>query len=121
MPDLDSTAVETLPNMSSSLSQLYTDWLAGKPVDQTAETFGLEVEDDRVFVTLIMVDEPSAQEAISALPELGAEVTSSFEAWIDAWVPISELEKVAALPGISLVREVVKVLPIDPVPEDNPP
>jgi subtilisin family serine protease len=107
------SADEALPNLSSSLSALYRGWGVEAPAGELLTAApGLEIAGERVFVTLIMLDEPSARQAIAVLPELGGEVSSSFQNWIDAWVPIASLEKVAALPGTSLVREVIEVFHI---------
>jgi hypothetical protein len=103
---------EALPNMSSGLSQLYHTWQSGEPVTETAQRLGIELSGERAFVTLVLLDEAAAQAAIAAIPELGGEVSSSFETMIDAWVPISALEQVAGLPGISLVREAVLANPV---------
>jgi hypothetical protein len=109
----ENTPVNTaVPNMSTELNNLYAGWLSGeyKP-DQLPESPSLEYSGDRVKVTLIMLDEGFAHQAEKILPGLGVEVLISYGPWIDAWVPISKLGDLARLPGISLVREPVSVMP----------
>ena len=75
-----SAGADTLPNLSSGLSQLYAGWQNGRPVEELAQAAGAaEVSGDRVKVMLIMLDEAAAQNAIAALPDLGAEVIVSFQ------------------------------------------
>jgi subtilisin family serine protease len=112
---------ESIRNLSTGLSNLYIDREAGLLATGSVSD-GLTLDDtgDRVMVMMIMLDETSAQQALDALPGLGAEVIVHYQTWIDAWVPVAMLEQVSTLPGVSLVREPVQVLPVDPVVHAQP-
>jgi hypothetical protein len=105
---------KALPNLSTNLSFLYMGWLSGEfSPDNLPVSPEFEISGNRVKVTLMMLSEADAQQAVSALPDLGGEVIVSYQTWVDAWVPIPQLGIIAALPGISLVREPEEVLPVD--------
>jgi hypothetical protein len=88
--DASIASVETLPNLSTGLSQLCRGWQNGKSMEELAQAAGVaELSGDRVMVTLIMLDEAAARNAIAALPGLGGAVIVSFQTWIDAWVPVA--------------------------------
>jgi subtilisin family serine protease len=106
-----------LPNMSTKLSMLNSASLPNQILNKTlAEELVLETDGERVMVTLIMLDQESADRAIGSLPELGAEVIVTYSTWIDAWVPVEAMKRVAALPGVSLMREPAQVLPAERPP-----
>lgn len=108
-------------NLTSSLDSLGQTWaISQSQALADASLMGLEMSDDRVLVTIIMNDLPQADAAVNALPGLGAEVTSRYEYWIDASVPVSALLQVAALPGVNEVRPRIAVYPLQE-PINNPP
>ena len=120
LPDPASDGEKPLPNMSTAVSKLYTTWQSDEHLHELPDGLSIpEVVGDRVMVMLIMLNEASAQQTIASLPELGAEVIAHHAIWIDARVPVPALEQVAALPGISLVREPVELFPVDPIPSDG--
>ena len=103
-----------LTKLSTALSQLYTNWLKSPPmaVEQAARQ-GVQVDGDLVKVMLIMLDEASASSARAVIPELGGKETAYYKLWVDAWVPISALDEIASLPGVSLVRLPIRVVPVE--------
>jgi hypothetical protein len=103
-----------VPNMTSSLNALLDTW-EQDPVQAVsfAASRGLELRADSVKVMLIMVDKDSANSALEPITANGGEVIAHYKRWVDAWVPISALESLAALPGVSQVREAIPVLPLE--------
>jgi hypothetical protein len=93
-----------MPNLATPLREI---WRAfhQSPIEMMpqAEKYELTIEDGRVLVTLIMLDEDSAEAALAALPTMGGEVTAHYEKWIDARVPIAKLVEIANLSGMSLL------------------
>ena len=104
-----------LPTLSTVLNKLFADWRDDPEaaIEQAIEQ-GLEIEDDRVKVLLIMLDEDSVEGTVDVISELGGEVTDRYQMWIDAWVPIGSLDAIAELPDLSQVREPIEVVPLDP-------
>jgi hypothetical protein len=104
----------SIPRLSSVLDELRRSY--GENAAQAlqeGELSGLEIQGDRVQVNLIMLDEASANAAVQTIPSLGGEVTAHYNVWIDAWIPIPQLEPLVYLPGVTLVQPVVPVYPVD--------
>jgi hypothetical protein len=104
------------PNLSSDLYDLYVAHQSGQPAANTSNDLPAapQVEGERVKVMLIMQDEASAEAALQALPGMNGEVTAHYQRWIDAWLPIDQLDNAARLSGISLVRTPITPNPVDP-------
>jgi subtilisin family serine protease len=102
-----------MPNLATPLREI---WRAfhQSPIEMMpqAEKYELTIEDGRVLVTLIMLDEDSAEAALAALPTMGGELTAHYEKWIDARVPIAKLVEIANLAGVSLVDRPTAVMPL---------
>ena len=105
-------------HLSSDLSSLYSSW-GTSAFDTTVQSLveGLEMRGGQIRVMLVMLDSASAEAAKPAIEALGGEVANQFKSWIDAWVPIQNLEQVAAIDGVSLVRTPIR---LGPVPGDLP-
>ena len=106
--------------LGTELAELYTQW----PTDpqqaaQAAEARGVKVLGDKVAVMLIMQDEAAGESAIESIMALGGDVTAHFETWIDANVPITTLLQLAQIPGVSLVRSQIEVVPADDEPPEG--
>jgi hypothetical protein len=94
-----------LPKLDTTLNVLLERWQrSGASALEEAGAGGMAVEGERILVTLIMRDDASTKDAIAALPELGAEVTSHYSTWIVALVPMDQLAAVSLLPGVSIVK-----------------
>ncbi len=107
--------------LSTALDQLLADWqVARDKAREEAQTRGLELEHERVKVMLMMLDEASAEAAVAEISKLGGEVTAHYSTWIDAWVPVAALADLAALPGVTLVREPASVFPVDGIVPTTP-
>jgi subtilisin family serine protease len=107
----DKPQIETL---STALDQIFTDWIENPQVARSfAETRGIHLKADRLQIMLIMLDEASAASAVDVIPQLGGRVIGRYKTWIDAWVSIEMLDEIAALQGVSLVREPIQVFPIE--------
>jgi len=116
----DSKTKPRLPSLSTALDQLYTDWqLTPEQAVAQARKQGIEINSDLVKVMLIMADDTSADAAVLAIPTLGGQVTVRYQTWIDAWVPIKSLGRIATLPGVSQVREPIPVMPLTPPKGDT--
>ena len=100
-----------IPTLATPLRELWSAFRTS-PIEtmQQAENYELTVEDSRVLVTFIMVDDASAEAALAALPTMGGEVTAHYGKWIDATVPIAQLVEIANLPGVSLVDRPTPVM-----------
>ena len=107
-----------VPNLSSRLDNLYSTWTNSRTqAAEMAEVFGFELSGSRVKVMFIMHDDASAQSVIDALPAYGGTVTASYSRWVDAWVPVESVRELAQLPGVSLLRTPIPLMPADPEPE----
>ena len=103
-----------LPALSTALNRLLSEWrVSPDTAIEQAEALGLEIDDGRIKIMLIMLDEHSADAAEAAIPALGGEVIIRYQTWIDAWAPIESLEAIADLPGLSQAREPIPVLPLE--------
>jgi subtilisin family serine protease len=104
------------PNLSNDLYDLYETHQNGQPVTSSDDDLpgAPQVEDGRVKVMLIMLDEASADAALQQLPGMGGTVTAHYKQWIDAWLPIDQLDDAAQFSGISLVRTPIERMPVDP-------
>lgn len=101
----------TIATLSSVLDQLrHTD--SGQTLD-SALTNDLRMESGRVQVNLVTQSTEAAISAGQAIPALGGEVTAQFNVWVDAWVPVAQLEALARLSGVTLVQPVIPVIPTD--------
>ena len=111
-----------IATLSSALDQLRRSYSenAAQAV-QESELHGLRVEGNRVQVNFIMLDEASTNAAVQAIPTLGGEVTAHYNVWIDAWVPIVQLEQFAQLPGVALAQPVVPVFPVSNLEQQDDP
>lgn len=92
------------PNLSPLLNMLVADWPDGPGVSQVMQQ-GVEIIDNRVKVMLVMQNETAVKSTIATLSASGGDIIAHQEIWIDAWIPVEVLRKVADLPGISIVRE----------------
>ncbi len=103
--------IETL---STALDQLLTNWTEDpQAARRFVQTRGINLKADRLQIMLIMLDEVSATSAVETIPQLGGRVIGRYKTWIDAWVSIEMLDEIATLSGVSLVREPIRVLPIE--------
>lgn len=110
------SARQTSPvsSLSSELQQLVTTWQQSRTeaIAQASAT-DLDLIGDRVHVLFIMLDEAAADSAEASIEMAGGEVTSRYERWIDALVPVLSLETLAQIPGLSLIQRVIEVVPLD--------
>jgi len=106
----------SLSRLSGPLMQLYAGW-SKSPAEAVEQALGqgAQVDGDMVKVMLILVDEASADSVLAIVAGLGGKVTAHYKQWSDAWVPIAELAKVSSLPGVSLVRLPIRLVPVDDV------
>ena len=97
------------PILDSSLNRLLRK-------DRTApegDDPGLKVEDGRVGVTIILLEEEASEEVRDAVVRLGGDVTAHYKIWIDATVPVSALEALAAIQAVGQIRKPIPVFPLD--------
>lgn len=85
-----------------------------------ADALNFEVANGTVAVMFIMHDNASADAAIPVIEASGGIVTARYDRWIDALVPIPALGSLARLPGLSLLRRVIEVYPVDGPVEPSP-
>jgi subtilisin family serine protease len=71
---------------------------------ESAQAHSLTIQDGKVWVTLVMQDEASADAATPQIAALGGEVKNRYQRWMDALAPIGVLDAISQLPGVSLVR-----------------
>ncbi|NDJ55184.1 MAG: S8 family serine peptidase, partial [Chloroflexi bacterium] len=71
-----------------------------------------------VAVMLEMEDEAAAEHALTLLPDMGGEKIGHYSRWIDAWIPIANLDQVGQVPGVIYARQSVLV---EPLPQPEPP
>jgi len=117
LPPLQAQPKEGLPQLDTPLNQLLSGWKANREQARAGATAqGVKIEQERVHVTILMLDEAAAEDALVALPGLGGEVTAHYKWAIDAWIPIARLGDLAKLPRVSLIHQ-----PIPPMPLEDPP
>src|SRR5688572_11856070 len=97
------------PILDSSLNRL----LRKDPTAPAGKDFGLQVEDGRVGVTLVLLEEEASEEVRDAVVRLGGDVTAHYKIWIDATVPLSALETLAAIQAVGQIRRPTPVFPLD--------
>ncbi|MCL4248644.1 MAG: S8 family serine peptidase [Anaerolineae bacterium] len=101
-------------SLSSALFALSNTW--GQDQAQALElahTYGLEITENRVAVTVTTENVQVAEAAKASVRSWGGEITAEYDRWFDAQAPITTLEDIAALPGVSLVQPIVRVFPVD--------
>jgi hypothetical protein len=104
-----------LPALSSSLNELLSGWESSpEAAASQALDSGLDLDQSRVKVTVVLIDESYLEPSAQLIQAIGGEVIVQFETLIDAWVPVAALELLAKLDGISQVREPLGVVPLDP-------
>ena len=114
LPEPGQLDKEGHPGLSTTLNELLIEWDSSPQAAlDLAVSLGLEIEGDRVKIMLIMLDDDSADAAELEIAELDGEVIDRYQTWIDAWVPIGTLEKVAAFAGLSQAQEPIQILPLD--------
>ena len=102
--DLGSKA--KIANLSSKLDQLNSRWAAEpNSAPDWAAANGLEIVEGKLFVIIQFRDEQSAKDGAAGVVALGGKVLTQGKTALDVLVPIDKLAKVAALSGVSLVRE----------------
>ena len=113
-PGRESVEKPAISNMSSVLNELNELW-ENTPAEAEAFaiTRGMEVENGRVKVMIIATDAAAGNTIASAIPSLGGEIIAHFEQWVDAWVPINQLEALSNLSGITLIQLPIPVNPAD--------
>ena len=100
--------------LSSDLYDLFTAWTASPAQGmELADERGLDLSGDRVAVMFIMVDSAAADAAIPAIEAAGGTITARYDRWIDALVPVLALDTLAQLPGVSQLRRIIEVFPLD--------
>ncbi len=107
-----------IANLSTGLNELHD--AQSNPqlrsTDSFTTTLLLDIVDGRVKVMLTMQDEAATDAIIQTIPQLGGEVIARYKQWIDAWIPIDQLENLAKQPGVNLIQEAIPVKPPEPVP-----
>ena len=111
----------TVPNLSSALSELVQALEANDLSSYVEEVSDLSLRGNQVQVTFMMLSEDAANTARPLILALGGEITGQYSAFIDAWMPISQLEPAAQIPGISLLERVWRVFPAQHLEEPEPP
>lgn len=102
-----------LTHLSSKLLEFYTYWKENsQEAIPLAIQEGLEIEESRIKVLIILFDEQYAENAMRFVTEQGGEVINQFQMWIDAWVPISSFEALGRIPSLSVVQEPIQVMPL---------
>nr|BAL58743.1 hypothetical protein HGMM_OP2C291 [Candidatus Acetothermum autotrophicum] len=84
---------------------------AGLPFSLPARdeiTFDLKVEDNKVLVVIEVASEAAIPQVIRHLRELGGREELSYGSWVQAFVPILQLEKLAKLPEVQFIRAPVR-------------
>jgi hypothetical protein len=95
------------------LNSLHSQWQEEEAVaQQLAASGNADISDGRVDVTMLMLDVPSALQALDRIPELGGEVTAHFQRSIDANVPVAILDAFGRLPGVSLIHRKIPPVPL---------
>jgi ribosomal protein L13 len=104
------------PGVSSLLSELANTGKNGQPSFTESDISPLlEVVDDKVKVMMTMEDESSTDAMVRAIPQASGEVIARYKHWIDAWVPIDQIEHLANEPGVSYIQRAIPVEPPEPL------
>jgi hypothetical protein len=111
---------EELRTLSPVLRELYQAHQDGT-LDMSTIDDDILIDGDRVAVMLEMEDEAAAQRVLPLLPGLGGEVAGRYESWVEAWVPIANLDQVAQLPGLIAAQPSVLVEPLPMPPASEAP
>lgn len=100
-------------HLSSKLLDFYSFWKENsEEAVRLAIQGGLEIDESRIKVLIILIDEQFAESAMGFVTEQGGEVINQFQIWIDAWVPISSFEALGRIPSLSVVQEPIQVMPL---------
>lgn len=103
-----------IATLSSDLAQLVEVWRVDPLAAQSqAQAADLDLVGDRVAVMFVFVNSIAADSALPVIQAAGADIIARYDRWIDARVPVLSLDVLAQLPGISLVRRVIPVTPVD--------
>ncbi|MCC6617006.1 MAG: S8 family serine peptidase [Anaerolineae bacterium] len=109
-------------SLSTDLATLAQAWTSNQAQAlEVAQTYALELTGNLVAVTVTAENASVAEAAKATVRSLGGVITSEYDRWFDAQVPVTTLVEVASLPGVSLVQPIVRVFPMDNANPDTDP
>lgn len=74
----------------------------------TSDLFDLKVEGNEVLVVIEATSEAAVSQVLQRVRELGGREELSYGSWVQAFVPILQLEKLAELPEVQFIRAPVR-------------
>lgn len=110
--------------LAADLLQLYNAYQVGTAqggsagaISTTAQRYNFKIKNgDRVQVMIVATDSAAATQLRTDVIGLDGEVTAHYEQWIDLYIPVANLVTLAQLPGVSIVKRIIPVYPVDDEP-----
>jgi len=107
-----------ISSLSSGLYELVRAWGESKSAGMRfAEARGFDVLEERVRVTFTLEDVEAVHPLLTRIEESGGSVDARYERWVDAWLPIAAVRRLAVFPGVVFLSQPTPVFPLEDLKE----